>query len=602
VPALRWRSRRPHRRILLGPLGVGITGKEVSVSDRDTAARGSETLSGHVSRRTLLKGSAALGLGLAGLSAIEQTTRAAMQNSLRAANIRFQSDQLAADQVVRLPEGEPVRFDPGVTSGGKGLEMLQNLFEGLVLIDQRDGSLQMGVAKSMDVNDEQTEFTFVVRDGVTWSDGTPLNAHDFEWSWKRVLDPATKSEYTSALYPLKNAVSIEAGDTPLDELGVEAVDDQTLKVTLEGPTPYFPLLVATWTYYPVPRHVIEEFGEAWVEAGNMVSNGPYVLTGWEHDQSMTLERNEQYYGDKPTITRADFTLFADPVAQALVAFENDELDQAQVAGADLDRVKNDPNLSPLVQVFPRSGTQFIICDTTNPPTDDVRVRQALAMAIQHDALANGILKGEFSPAPTILPPDIPGYNEAAALGEDPDKAKQLLADAGYPDGQGFPEIKLTYISTSTQAKKSAEYLQGVWKQTLGINVTLDPLEDKAWQDWFNSRADQPFNLNISFWGSDWGDPANWHNQLFDSQADFYHSHWKNDEFDTTVRDAAVMGDQQERTAQYEKAEAILNQDAAFIPLFHLNRIYVVKPYVQGIVHYPILGRTWLRYISILEHD
>jgi oligopeptide transport system substrate-binding protein len=557
---------------------------------------------GQLSRRTLLKQGAALSAGLAGFSAFQHSVAATASNRLRTANILAQSGELAAEQVVRLPEGEPVRFDPGVTSGGKGLEMTQNLFEGLVFIDQRDGSLQMGVAETMDVNDDQTEFTFKVRDGVTWSDGTPLNAKDFEWSWKRVLDPETKSEYTTALYPLKNAAAIDAGDKDLEELGVKATDDQTLVVTLEGPTPYFPLLAATWTYYPVPQHTVKEFGDAWVEAGNMVSNGPYVLTAWEHDQSMTLERNEKYYGEAPTITRADYTLFADPVTQALVAFENNELDQAQVAGADLERVKNDAALSPLMQVFPRSGTEFIICDTTNAPTDDVKVRQALAMAIERDALANGILKGEFSPAPTILPPDIPGYNEAAALGEDAAKAKQLLADAGFPDGQGFPKLSLTYHSASTQEQKSAQYLQGVWKQTLGIDVTLDPLEDKAYQDWFNSRTDQPFNLLLDFWGSDWGDPANWHNQLFDSKADFYHSHWKNDDFDKLVRDAAVMGDQEARVAQYQKAEVILNQDAALIPLFHLNRIYVIKPWVQGIVHYPILGRTWLRYISILQHD
>jgi oligopeptide transport system substrate-binding protein len=556
---------------------------------------------GQFSRRTVLKHGVALGAGFAGFSVFQHSVAAVAFNRLRAANILAQSGELAAEQVVRLPEGEPVVFDPGVTSGGKGLEMIQNLFEGLVFIDQRDGSLQLGIAESMDVNDEQTEFTFTVRDGVTWSDGTPLNANDFEWSWKRVLDPETKSEYTTALYPIKNAVAIDAGEMDLEELGVKATDEQTLMVTLEGPTPYFPLLAATWTYYPVPRHTIEEHGDAWVEAGNMVSNGPYVLTAWEHDQSMTLERNESYYGEAPTITRADYTLFADPVAQALVAFENDELDQAQVAGADLERVKNDPELGPLVQVFPRSGTQFIICDTTNPPTDDVRVRQALAMAIERDALANGVLKGEFSPAPTILPPDIPGYNEAAALAEDADQAKQLLADAGYPNGEGFPELLLTYTSTSTQEQKSAQYLQGVWNQTLGINVKLDPLEDKAFNDWMNSRVDQPFNLYLSFWGSDWGDPANWHNQLFDSQADFYHAHWKNDQFDSMVREAAVMGDQEARIAQYEEAETLLNQDAALIPLFHLNRIYVIKPYVQGIVHYPILGRTWLRYISILEH-
>jgi oligopeptide transport system substrate-binding protein len=232
----------------------------------------------------------------------------------------------------------------------------------------------------------------------------------------------------------------------------------------------------------------------------------------------------------------------------------------------------------------------------------VRVRQAISLAIQRDVLANGVLKGEFSPAQTILPPDIPGYNADAALGEDVEKAKQLLADAGYPDGQGFPELAVTFDTTYGEHKKSAEYLQGVLKQTLGISLKLDPLEAKAYQDWLNSRVDEPYNLQITFWGSDWGDPANWHNQLFDSKADFYHSHWKNDEFDKLIREAVVMGDEQARIAQYQKAETLLNQDAALIPLFNLNRIYVIKPWVQGIVHYPILGRTWLRYISILQHD
>ena len=162
--------------------------------------------------------------------------------------------------------------------------------------------------------------------------------------------------------------------------------------------------------------------------------------------------------------------------------------------------------------------------------------------------------------------------------------------------------RLTFTSTDTAEQKAAQYLQGVWQQTLGINVKLDPLEDKSFQDWFDSRKDQPFNLFLNFWGSDWGDPANWDNQLFDSQSDFYHSHWKNDEFDKTIRDAVSLADKDKRTAMYEQAEKLLNENAAYIPLFHLNRIYVIKPYVKGIVHYPILGRTWLRYISILEHD
>jgi oligopeptide transport system substrate-binding protein len=556
----------------------------------------------NVSRRDLLKRATALGAGasvLAGLNAVGVSAAPAM-NRLKMMNAALQDQQLADEQVVRLPEGEPVYFDPGVSSGGKGLEMLQNLFEGLVYIDQRDGSLQMGLAESMTPNADVTEFTFTLRDGLMWSDGTPLNAHDFEWSWKRVLDKATKSVYTTAMYPVKNAVAIDKGEMDLDQLGVKATDDKTLVVTLEGATPYFPLLAATWTFYPVPKHVIDKEGEGWVEAGKMVSNGPYMLTAWEHNQTMVLEQNPNYYGEKPTITKATFTLFDDNVAQALVPYENDELDQAQVSQADLDRVKADPTLSAQMQVFPRSGTRFLHCDATNAPTSDVRVRQALSMSINRDTLSNGVLKGLFTPTQVVLPPDIPGYNPDAALGENVDQAKQLLSDAGFPDGKGFPEISLVYTSTASDEKATAEYLQGTWKQNLGIDVKLDPLEDKAQQEWFNSRVDQPYNLGMNIWGSDWGDPANWHNQLFDSHSDLYHTHWKNDQFDQIVRAAVTMADAEARIEQYKEAEKILVGDAAIIPLYNLNRIYVIKPNVKGIYHYPILGRTWVRYISIVK--
>ena len=174
------------------------------------------------------------------------------------------------------------------------------------------------MAEKMEANADASEFTFTVRDGMKWSDGSPLTAKDFEYSWKCVLTPETKSDYTSALLPLKNANEIISESGSINHLGVSAVDDKTLKATLIGPTPYFPLLAATWTYFPVPKKTVEQFNERWVEGGNMVSNGRYVLTEWKHDQSMALDQNANYWGDKPTITHADYTLFSDPVAQALV--------------------------------------------------------------------------------------------------------------------------------------------------------------------------------------------------------------------------------------------------------------------------------------------
>lgn len=537
-------------------------------------------MSNRISRRELIARAAALGVTGAALA------RLGPAPSASAAPGR-------AQQVVRLPEREPTVFDPGVTSGGWGLEQLQNLFEGLVGIDQRDGSLVMLEAERMVPNDDASAFRFTLRDNLRWSDGTALNAYDYEYSWKRVLLPETRSDYTSALLPIKNAEEFLAGKVSIDDVGIKAQDAKTLDVMLDGATPYFPLLAATWTFVPVPKHVVEKYKDQWVEAGNMVSNGPYVLKSWSHDQGMVLERNPNYIGTAPTIERAEYTFFSDPVAQALVAFENDELDQAQVQGADLDRVRADSRLSAQLQRFPRSGTYFIVCDTTNAPTSDIRLRQALSMAISRDTLANRILKQEFTPTHTALPPDIPGYNPDAALGEDVSKAQALISQIG-----SVPTLSFVYDSSSTAYKNVAEYLQGVWKQNLGIDIRLEPMEPKSNRDWFKARATNPFHLYMGFWGSDWGDPANWHNQLFESAADFYHPHWKNDEFDRTVRQARTVTDVQRRTDMYKAAEKILVSDAPIIPLYTANRFYVIKPNVKGVYHYPILGRTFLKYIYV----
>jgi oligopeptide transport system substrate-binding protein len=525
--------------------------------------------------------------------------QAAPENRLIWMNAMLQGETLAREQIIRLPESEPISLDPGVTRGNKGLEQMQNLFEGLVYFDQRDGTLQMGHAEKMESNADDTEFTFRLRAGLLWSDGTPLNAHDFEWSWKRAVDPAAGNDYAFALFPLKGGVAILQGAAPPDELGVRALDELTLQVTMEEATPYFPLLATIWTYYPVPRHAIEAEGDDWTEAGTIVSNGPYMLTSWEHDARMVFERNPHYYGQIPIITEAHYTLFDDDASQALIPYENDELDQAQVSFVDLGRVRNDATLSAQMRVFPRSATRFVICDTTNAPTSDVRVRQALSMAIDRSTLADQILAGAFSAAQTVLPPDIPGHDPGAGLGEDPSRAQQLMAQAGYPEGRGFPDISLVFHASDLAERTTAEYLQAAWKEILGIDIALDPMEEAAYQDWFQSRAGQPFNLYIYQFGSDWSDPANWHNQLFDSRSDFYHAHWKNDEFDRLVRGGADMTDAASRVERYMQAEAILVGDAPFIPLYNLSRIYLIKPNVRGVYHNPILSRTWIRYISVV---
>jgi oligopeptide transport system substrate-binding protein len=461
------------------------------------------------------------------------------------------------------------------------------------------------VAESYETNADASEFTFHIRQGVTWSDGTPLNAHDFEYSWKRVLDPETLSEYTSALDLIKNAAAIaekaateEWDPAELDTLGVKATDDYTLVVTLEGSATFFPLLAATWTFYPVPRHVIENKGLEWTEAGNLVSNGPFTMTEWSHDQQIVLEANPSYYGEKPTLTKATWTVFSDEAVQAYVAYAANELDYCAPEGPDLDAILASPDLMQEALQFQRSNCFFVVADTTNTPTDVPDFRKALYKALDRKTLAETIFNNQYEAAYTILPDNIPGHNPDAALPESVDEAKALLTGAGIDPAS--VSLELTYTNTSFY-KTVAEYLQSAWQQGLGISITLAPIEDSAYSDWRASRETQPFNVYTGSWGSDFADASNWFNQNFTHANDHYRNHWNYPDFDTLVEAAVSNTNAEERNAQYSQAETIIVDQAPIIPLLRSKAFRMIKPWVKDLYFQPILSSVHLRTIKIAAH-
>ncbi|HEY7032665.1 MAG TPA: peptide ABC transporter substrate-binding protein [Thermomicrobiales bacterium] len=508
--------------------------------------------------------------------------------------------ELAADQVMRLATTEPTTMDPGVSYGDDELDIFFNIFDGLVGVDQRTGQVVPRVAESWDTNAEASEYTFHIRQGVTWSDGTPLNANDFLYAWSRVLDPNTASQYIPALYPIKNAEKIANGELTIDQFGVQVVDDNTLKVTLEGPTTYFPLLASTWTFYPVPKHVVDAKGNEWVEAGNIVSNGPFVMTEWTHDQQIVLEPNAAYYGDKPTLTRAEYLIYEDTGTKSYTPFENDELDYALPEGPDLDRALADPDLSKDIVTFERSNCYFVVCDTTNAPTDKVEFRQALSKSIDRKTLAETVLNNQYEAAPTLLPKNIPGNNPDAGLGESLDEAKQLLTAAGVDPSS--VKLDLTFIGNDSFYSTLVQYLQSTWQQNLGITINLAPLADSnAYSDWRASRETQPFNIYTATWGSDFADASNWMNQNFTHAADHYRNHWNYPEFDQLVGQALTNLNTEERNQQYAQSEKILLEQAPIIPVVHGKSFRAVKPWVKDIFFQPVLSVVHLRTIKIAAH-
>ncbi len=495
---------------------------------------------------------------------------------------------------LRLPESAkiPQTIDPAITSGGGGLEEVQNFFEGLVYVDQLTGEIKPGQAEKWTISADGLTYTFNLRANLKWSDGQPLTAKDFEYSWKRQMDPNTKSRYLQALWPVKGAEAFGSGKGTADGVGVKAADERTLVVTLERPAPFFLHLVATWSAYPVRKDMIEKYGDKWtLSKDSYIGNGHYRMVEWKQEQSLTAEKNPFYWGENNGPDTIVWTLYDSPTTKGIIAYEAGELDHAQIVGPDIARLKADAKLSKEVQKLERQGTQWIVMDTTNAPLNNVKVRQALSLATDSKKLNEVVLKDAFFNAVSIVAPGVPGQKKEDGLGYNLDKAKQLMSEAGYADGKGWPaNVKFVINSDDPNEKALGEAIQQMWKTGLGIDITLEPMETKAWDAWRQSRKDQPFHFYINGWGSDYEDPNNWYNLLYHSKADFYYTHWKNAEFDKLVDSGLMEIDQAKRTNIYQQADKIINDEAPFIPIYHWGRFVVTKPNLI-IPRYRVLGRV-----------
>jgi oligopeptide transport system substrate-binding protein len=513
--------------------------------------------------------------------------------------------EVVSEQVLVFNLGaDPKSVDPQLNSATDGGIVVNNTFEGLMRMNA-EGANVPATAESYEISEDGTVYTFHIRENAKWSDGQPVKAADFEYAWKRALDPTVASEYSFQLYYIKGAQDYFEGNASKDDVAIKSIDDKTLEVTLVGPTPYFLALTTFYTYMPVREDVVAKKPEGWAKDPSItVSNGPFVISEYSPSDKIVLIPNKEYWNNEST--KLDKIVFEEIVDQttALTAYENDEIDiirDGEVPQQDIPRLQlEDPTFS----IAPFLGTYYYIFNVDKEPTDNVDLRKALAYAIDRKAITEQVSKGGQLPATGFVPNglyDSEGRDFRATAGNfdisvtaDIEKAKEYLAKAGYPNGEGFPKLTVIY-NTNEGHKAIAEAIQEMWKKNLGIDVELVNQEWAVFQD---TRHVGNFEIARAGWIGDYADPMTFLD-LWTSYSGNNDAQWKwttdekkfasNKKYDEIIEKSKVTQGT-ERDALLYEAEEILMDEMITMPIYYYTGPLMVKEYVKGWER-DILG-TW----------
>lgn len=468
---------------------------------------------------------------------------------------------------------EPPTLDWTLATDNVSITILHNLMEGLAAYDNK---LQPkpALAKKWDVSKDGKTYTYTLREGVQWSDGVPLKAQHFVDSWERLLNPKTASEYAYFLFDLVGAQEYNEGkQKDFSKVGVKAVNDSTLVVTLNKKAAFFPTIPTFTVTYPIRKDLIEKFGNKWTDPSNMVTVGPFVLKEWKHDSKLTMAPNAKYYGTKPKLEKVNAYIVNEDTT-AINMFESGTLHYvSRLPALEIERLK----ASPAYKNSPYLRGYYYGFNVNKAPFNDVRVRQAFAHAIDRSQIVS-LLKGGQIPSTSWVPKGMPGYEPKVGLDFDVKKAQKLLAEAGYPEGKGFPAVTFMF-DTRDDNKMIAERLQAMWKKNLGVDLKA---QNEDWKVYLNRlKSDVPSMFRLG-WGADYPDPDNFLN-LFTSTSGNNHTQWKNAEYDKLIEQAAGETSMAKRLALYKKAQVILTEkDTAIIPLFVDALNVLVSPTVKGL--------------------
>lgn len=483
-------------------------------------------------------------------------------------------------ELVRNNGSEPASLDPHKVESDVEFNIISDLFEGLVSVSPA-GEIQPRLAEKWE-NKENTVWTFHLRPGITWSDGTAITAQDIVWSWQRLVSPLTASPYSS--YPgnmhIVNAKEIAEGKKAPETLGVKAVDDATLEVTLTQPNAAFLAMLAHPSLVPIDKVLVNRFGEQWTKPEHIVTSGPYKLSAWVVNERIVAERNPRYWDNQHTVINKVTWLPIHSEAADVNRYKAGEIDIVYTVPinqfAQLKKTMGDQ-----LNVSPQLATYYYEFNTTRPPFNDPRVRLALNMALDKDIIAEKVLGQGQRPAWLISQPDIGGVKlqnpEYASWPREKRiaEAKKLLSEAGYSDSH--PLVFNLLYNTSESHQRVAIAASSMWKKNLGVEAKL---QNQEWKTMLDTMHTHNFDAVRYAWIADYDDAATFLNNFRTGDSENT-SQYSNPAYDEALKNAAKASDGVTRGKYYQQAEDLLAKDVPAVPVYHYVRTHLVKPWVGG---------------------
>lgn len=507
--------------------------------------------------------------------------------------------QMAKSQVLKYNLGaEPEVLDPAKSTGITESVIQYNVFEGLVRLDARNNPVP-AVAESWTVSKDGLTYTFKIRKNAKWSDGSAVTANDFEYAWKRLLNPTTASEYAYQAYYLKNGEAYNTGKiTDANQVGVKAKDAHTLVATLQSPTSYFLPLLAHTSLLPVKKSIAEGNAKWANDPKTFIGNGPFKMTKWEHNAAIDLVPNPNYWNKKAVkLSKIAVTLVDNPTTE-LTMFETNQIDFGDnPPTTEMARLKKEGK----VKIGAYIGTYYYSFNVKDPVLKNANVRKALTLAIDRQKIVDFITQGGQEPAMAFVPggmSDIKKTDDFREVGGSYFKdanfktAKELLAKAGYPDGKGFPTLSILY-NTSENHKKLAEAVQEMWKKNLGINVTL---RNEEWGVYLTSKDTLNYQVARAGWIGDYPDAMTFMD-MFVTDGGNNDTGWSNKKYDELIAKAKSSSDPKVRIKAMHDAEKILMNAYPIAPIYFYTRPYLLKPWVHDVLRsslgYVEFTKAWI---------